>query len=91
MTLQSYILHLRLIPILIFDIICLLILLVNENFELLMYVHEAMDQLFLLNIDSIRRARLAHNVRRSRCLSCSRSPMFDIIHYTLVKNSFISR
>ena len=63
MALQRYILHLHIIPILILNIICLLVLLVNENFELFMDVHEAMDQVLLLRIDRIGNSRLTHNVR----------------------------
>ena len=63
MALQRYILHLYIIPILILNIICLLVLLVNENFELFMDVHEAMDQVLLLRIDRVRNSRLTHNVR----------------------------
>ena len=63
MALKRYILHLYIIPILILNIICLLVLLVNENFELFMDVHEAMDQVLLLRIDRIGNSRLTHNVR----------------------------
>ena len=63
MALKRYILHLHIIPILFLNIMCLLVLLVNENFELFMDVHEAMDQVLLLRIDRVRNSRLTHNVR----------------------------